>query len=140
MNSLNITLDSVSSLSHDQQCSPDSFADLLESVYASSADCPSPCKNTIRQLPRLSLIEFSKALSQMLLNRCADCFNISIEMIKYGTSRLHCILLSLINDLIDKGAVDSNWKEIIFSMVPKQGDLSLPRNWRPIAIFVIFYK
>ena len=73
-------------------------------------------------------------------NRCADYFRISIEVMKYGTSRLHCILLSLINDLIDKGAVDIHWKEIIFSMVPKQGDLSLPSNLRPIAILPIFYK
>ena len=80
------------------------------------------------------------ALTQMPSNPCADLFGISIEMIKYGTSRLHCILLDLINDLIDKGTVDSHWKEIIFSMVPKQGDLTVPSNWRPIAILPIFYK
>ena len=55
LNRLQSVHNSPTSPSHDQQCSPDSFAELLESVYASSADCPSPCKDTIRQLPRFSL-------------------------------------------------------------------------------------
>ena len=82
---------SPTSPSRDQQCSPDSFAELLESIYASSADCPSPCKEVIRQLPRISLVEFNMAFTQMLSNRCADCFGISIEMTKFGNSRLRII-------------------------------------------------
>ena len=73
-------------------------------------------------------------------NRCADRFGISNEMIKYSNFRFHCILRSLINSLIDKDTVDNNWKQIILSMIPKQGDLSRPNNWRLIAILFTFYN
>ena len=76
----------------------------------------------------------------MPLNKCADADGVTLEMVKYGGPRLHKTFLHLMNSLIDQGAVDDDWKHILFSMVPKQGDLSVPSNWRPIAILPIFYK
>ena len=36
--------------------------------------------------------------------------------------------------------VDGSWKETVFTMVPKSGDLTDPANWRPIAILKNCYK
>ena len=74
LNRLNNAHNSTDFPSRDQQCLPDYFTELLESVYASRANCPMPYKDTIRQLPRFSLAELNKALIQMPSNRCADCF------------------------------------------------------------------
>ena len=76
LNRLNNAHNSTDFPSRDQQCLPDYFTELLESVYASSADCPFPCKDSIRQFPRFSLIELNKALIQMSSYRCAHCFGI----------------------------------------------------------------
>ena len=50
LNRLKGVHNSPTSPSHDQQCSPDSLTELLESVYTSSADCLYQCKDIIRQL------------------------------------------------------------------------------------------
>ena len=73
-------------------------------------------------------------------NRYSDCLGVIIEMVKHGHHRLHQVLLALLNSCIEHGCMDDHWKCIVLSMIPKQGDLSLPINWRPIAIFPIFYK
>ena len=137
---LRLVHDTPSVASSDQHCSPDAFAELLASVYSSDTLLQSPCKDAIRQLPRFTIEELEKALQRMPLNKCADSFGVTLEMVKYGGPRLHSVLISLMNSLIDCGAVDDNWKHILFSMVPKHGDLSVPSNWRPIAILPIFYK
>ena len=73
-------------------------------------------------------------------NRCSDCLGVTIEMVKHGHHRLHQVLLTLLNSCIEHGCIDDHWNYIVFSMIPKQGDLSLPSNWRPIAILPIFYE
>ena len=128
LNRLRLVHDSPSTNCSDQYCSPDAFAELLETVYASERGLPSPCKDALRQLPRFTLHEVERALKRMPLNKCADAYGVTLEMVKYCGPRLHEALLSLLTCLIDQSAVDDNWKHILFSMVPKQGDLSVPSN------------
>ena len=123
---LNLVRDSPSSVAPDQQCSPDSFALLLESVYASTSPCASPCKDAIRKLSRFTIQEFKKAMAQIPSNRCSDCLGVTIEMVKHGHHRLHQVLLTLLNSCIEHGCIDDHWKCIVFSMIPKQGDLTPP--------------
>ena len=70
---LDLVHGSLSSVAPDQQCSPDSFASLLESVYASTSPCASPCLNAIRTLSRFTMQDFEKVLAHVPSNRCSDC-------------------------------------------------------------------
>ena len=76
---LNLVHDSPSSVNPDQQCAPDSFASFLESLYASTSPCASPCKDAIRKLSRFAMQEFKEVLTQMLSNRCSYCLGVTIE-------------------------------------------------------------
>ena len=105
---LNFVHDSPSSVAPDQRCSPDSFASLLESVYASTSPCASPCNDAIRKLSRFTMQEFKKALTQMPSNRCSDYLVVTIETVKHGHHRLHQVLLTLFNSCIEYGCIDDH--------------------------------
>ena len=62
LKSLNLIHDSLSSVVPDQQCSIDSFASLLESVYASISLCAFLCKDAICKLLRSTMQEFKTSL------------------------------------------------------------------------------
>eukprot|EP00973_Karenia_brevis_P006575 894252-Karenia_brevis.AAC.1 len=72
--------------------------------------------------------------------KAADNHNIIIEMIKMGNSLLHDRILQCFNEILDNSIIDENWYTTIFRMLPKQGDLNLISNWRPIAILPILQK
>ena len=42
--------------------------------------------------------------------------------------------------MIDSGSTNDSWRSSLFCMLPKSGDLTLPENYRPIAILQAFYK
>ena len=72
--------------------------------------------------------------------RCADKQGLVVEMLKHGGEELHIKLLDLYNAVLDEGRSPLNWHCIVFSMLPKSGDLSQAGNWRPIAILPILYR
>ena len=42
--------------------------------------------------------------------------------------------------LFDHRCSNDSWRTSLFCMLPKSGDMSLPENYRPIAILQVFYK
>lgn len=94
-------------------------------------------------LQRLQLItpwELKLALRQMARGKCRDKAGISLEMILHGGDTMHNCLVSFFNRILRTGIIDGCWKETMFSMIPKSGDLGDPANWRPIAILKNCYK
>ena len=61
-------------------------------------------------------------------------------MISYGSNKLHQCIVDFFNDTLDKKSIDSSWLHIFFTMIPKDGDLTMVKNWRPIAILKVLYK
>ena len=84
--------------------------------------------------------ELVKAMKQMARGKCVDRAGVSLEMLLHGGDPLHSFLLGLYNTMIRTGAFDASWKETLFVMLPKAGDLGDPANWRPIAILRVCYK
>ena len=61
-------------------------------------------------------------------------------MLKHASREYLQTLLGLYNDMLSTGQINVAWRETIFSMLPKSGDLTQAKNWRPIAILRISYK
>ena len=80
------------------------------------------------------------ALRKMPNRKCADQVGLVMEVFKHGSEGLLQALLGLFNSMLHSGEFDPAWKETLFIMLPKAGDLSMAGNWRPIAILQITYK
>ena len=121
-------------------CPEESFAEALEKIYDSDEMSEAPYRAHFQSLDAFTDDEFRTALRHMSNRRCGDEFGITLEMIKYGSGLLHTELLRLLNELIIQGSIPSCWRQTIFRMLPKTGDLTDAQNYRPIAILQIFYK
>lgn len=94
----------------------------------------------LKDILPFDLPELSYALKKMANRRGPDKSKIAVEMIKFGSPLLHQKLLDGYNDILSTGKVPENWHINIFTMLPKDGDLTKVGNWRPIAILPILYK
>ena len=119
---------------------PESFAELLRSVYESESTPNVVNREQIQQVPLFDLEEFSDVLKHMKTGRGPDTYGITLEMVKLGSPMLHTVLLDMFNDMLLRGYLDPSWHNTIFQMLPKSGDLKDPSNWRPIAILPVIYK
>ena len=61
-------------------------------------------------------------------------------MLLHGGDALHSSLVGMYNSMISDGEFDPSWKETVFVMHSKAGDLEDPVNWRPIAFLRVCYK
>ena len=119
---------------------PDTFADVFEEIYKSSAPPHQVQREMISQIPVFTIDEFMEALKHMKNGKCADSEGVVVEMIKHGSDLLHQTILSMFNEMLRTGVFDNSWSETVFRMLPKSGDLTKPGNWRPIAKLKILYK
>lgn len=83
--------------------------------------------------------ELKQVLRQMRKNRCADSNDVLAEYFIFGSDELHQRLVTIYNDMIQSGCLEESWRNTMFTMLPKSGDLQQPSNWRPIAILEITY-
>ena len=88
----------------------------------------------IRRIAPFSLEELQVALKPMSRGRCKDKAGICLEMITNGGDELHTCLVEVYNSMLQTGQMDPEWKETIFTLLPKKGDLTNPGNWRPVAV------
>jgi hypothetical protein len=86
------------------------------------------------------MLELQRVMRQLKNRKCADADGLVAEMFKHGNLDLMNSLLELYNNMLDTGRCEPTWQHTIFTMLPKNGDRSLPNNWRPIAILKISYK
>lgn len=123
-----------------QQIDCDTFADTLQAIYESPSPSIPIDLSRIAEIPPFKMHEFQYALKFMRNRKGADKTNIVAEMIKHAGPRVHQVLLDMYNQILSSGCVPDNWHVTIFTMLPKNGDLSDASNWRPIAILPILYK
>ena len=91
-------------------------------------------------IPAFRMTELQKVLRNMKNRKCADADGVVVELFKYGNTSLHQTLLDKYNTMITTGILEPTWQDILFAMLPKQGDLSVASNWRPITILKITYN
>ena len=94
----------------------------------------------LADIPPITLEEVQKALRRMPRNKCADRNNIVLEMLRYGGDSLHDVLVKVFNQIMHSGEIPREWAELLFVMLPKAGDTSDPKKWRPVAILDVSYK
>ena len=111
----------------DRSCSPDAFADFFASIYNAEDHIEPSCKEAIRRLPRFSIDELKCALKQMASNRCPDSYGIVCEMVKFAPETFHFKYVELMNAMIDHGCSNDSWRTSLFCMLPKSGDMTLPK-------------
>ena len=99
-----------------------------------------PRKEKLKEFIPFSLYELKLAMKHMRNRRCADKEGIILEEIKYGPEELHVEVLLLFNKMIESGTTEGSWRNIMFHMIAKSGDLSLTTNYRPIAILPVLYR
>ena len=61
-------------------------------------------------------------------------------MFKHASEDFLKTLLDLFNEMVSAGQVGASWRETLFPMLPKTGDLASVHNWGAIAILKISYK
>ena len=85
-------------------------------------------------IPKFTMLELQRVMRQLKNRKCADADELVAEMFKHGKLDLMNFLLELYDNILDTGRCEPRWQHTIFTMLPKNGDRSLPNNWRPIAI------
>ena len=108
-----------------------SVLDMLN-VFASS--------HGFHSIPPFQFLELEYVLSQTPCNKATDATGVVVEMFKYGNDELRTWLLNIFNRMLKSGCFDESWRATLFTMLPKMGDTSRPRFWRPIAILIFFIK
>ena len=119
---------------------PSSLAGFLEKQFQSCNSAVDLGPYSGGEIPAIQRHELTVALKQMARGKCLDRAGVSLEMLLYGGEALHSCLLGYYNSMITTGEFDDSWKETLFVMLRKSGDLGDPANWRPIAILRICYK
>ena len=87
-----------------------------------------------------TVAELQVCFAQMRVNKCPDSQGLVVEMFKHGGPVLWNTLIGLFNTILTTGTIETHWRNTLFMMIPKTGDLAAPNNWRPIAILQITYK
>ena len=119
---------------------PLALASFLEKQFQSTHYTVQVGPYTSQDVPSIQFWELEKALKQMARGNCRDRAGGSLEMLLHGGDALPCCLLGMYNSMIRNDEFDSSWKETVFVMLPKTGDLDDPANWRLIAVLRVCYK
>ena len=99
---------------------PECFAKLLSEVYESDSANNTVNRDLIQQIPLFDIVEFTTAIKYMKKRRGSDMNGITLEMIKHGSSALHNSLVSMFNDMLQRGHLDSTWHNTIFKCFQSQ--------------------
>ena len=121
-------------------CDDDIFANFLQSIYESDSLQEFPQRRFIREIAPFIVKELTLAMRKLNNGKAADGQGMTLELIKYGPPELHEKLITLYNEMLENGEIETTWRHTIFRMIEKKGDLEDPANYRPIAILAIFYK
>ena len=78
----------------------------------------------------------------MANSRGMDSNGIVVEMVQDTSDKFKRKLFDVyvFHYILSTGVVQVDWHTTLFSMLPNNGNLDDPANWRPIAILPIFYK
>ena len=85
--------------------------------------------------------ELTREMKTLKGGKSADCSGIVAEMLKCPSEALSHALLELYNSLLLSQALPpESWRRSTISVIFKDGDAQLPKNYRPISILSILYK
>ena len=125
----------------------DVFAEFYEELYSAQpvetdrVDTNEVLNSETEQIPPFTKDELVKAVRTLKTDRCPDSAGIKAEMLKHGGDALFTTLLDLYNKaLAGKMELPKSWKTSVITVIYKNGDPTLPQNYRPICIIPLLYK
>jgi exonuclease III len=120
--------------------------------YSSKGNKPNINENFYHGLPKLSedereknedpieMSELANALSNTQNGKSPGLDGITYEFYKYFWTELSPLLLRVIKTSLEEGHLPTSMYKGIIILVPKRGDLTNIRNWRPITLLNTDYK
>lgn len=118
--------------SNPQEINNDSI--LFQDLPSLSQSDSEKCEHTITQEEILDSIKSAK------LNRAPGIDGLPIEFYKFFWDDIKFLLTKLIQNFQQTGALPASMKKIVLTPIPKQGDRTNLKNWRPIALMNCDYK
>jgi len=88
----------------------------------------------------LTLDEFDKSMNQANLNSAPGINGISNRFIKKFWNLFRVPLFKYSKCALDRGSLTDSFKTAKIKLIPKKGDCTKIKNWRPISLLNCFYK
>jgi hypothetical protein len=120
----------------------DAFAKELAATFkpiAGDGDLDQPKKETVSEV-RLSREDVDKAMQKIKKRKATDGTGMAGELYKAGGDWMTTHLVEKFNNVLESGVAPDLWKPVLFSMLHKDGDRGLIKNYRPLALLPLSYK
>lgn len=88
----------------------------------------------------ITLEELEKALQGMECGRAPGIDGLSIDFYKSFWPEIGADLLAVISESINSGRLPLSCRRAVLTLLPKKGDLSDIKNWRPVSLLCSDYK
>ena len=115
-------------------CDVDSAAELLEGLPQLSPEERDLLNSDI------TLEELTMAVSQMASGKAPGMDGLPSDFLKHFWGVLGRDILDIVKECFKKGTLPTSCRRTVLSLLPKKGDRSLLKNWRPVALLCTDYK
>ncbi|KAL0159537.1 hypothetical protein M9458_043262, partial [Cirrhinus mrigala] len=88
----------------------------------------------------LTLGELYKALQDMECGRALGVDGLPVDFLKVLWPEIGGDLLEVFNDSLLKGGLPLSCRRAVITLLPKKGDLTEIKNWRPVSLLCSDYK
>ena len=112
----------------------DSFIDFISTSISDGDFELSLCKQPV------SLDNLHAALSKMDSNKSPGSDGLTVEFYKFFFGEIGPELLKVVEAIFENHCLPVSMTQGVITLVPKKGDRSVLRNWRPISLLNIDYK
>ncbi|CAM5146674.1 unnamed protein product [Natator depressus] len=122
------------------------------SLFSPDPTDPSACRVLWEELPTISmsdqdrlelpltLAEFSEALRRMPTNKSPAMDGLTVEFYRMFWDVLGPDLVTVWAESLQSGVLPLSYRRAVLALLPKKGDLSDLRNWRPVSLLSTDYK
>lgn len=117
-----------------EDCRETAVAELLNNLpHLSPADRDALDSN-------ITLQELTAAVAQMASGKSSGLDGLPADFLKHFWNLLGHDFLDVFNESFKNGTLPASCLRAVISLLPKKGDLTLLKNWRPVALLCTDYK
>ncbi len=125
------------------------YKNLYRSEYVTEVDVESTFLSSLPKMSKegsaalsgaLSLGELYKALQGMESGKAPGIDGLPVDFYKSFWAELGADLLQVLSDSLSKGMLPLSCRRAVITLIPKKGDLTDIKNWRPVSLLCCDYK
>ncbi len=125
------------------------YKNLYRSEYVTEVDVESTFLSSLPKMSKegnavlsgaLSLGELYKALQGMESGKAPGIDGLPVDFYKSFWAELGADLLQVLSDSLSKGMLPLSCRRAVITRIPKKGDLTDIKNWRPVSLLCCDYK